>query len=220
MDEPGEDPSVPLGTKPKGSKPSGTKPKGAAGVTPKCVKPKESVPKNTAVMTPGGQSTWYKSGVAHDTRCTGPAAIPPENLLELTRKRKASEQPKSFTSGGPTAQKRKKTTPACWLPQTQPRTTYIMGNKITPVWGLINKDSMDPEEDSRVPIYQPSKLTDRQETARQEAKKKKLKYKRYRPGQLALKEIKYYHKKAGFLIPISAIRRICLENWLQLQRRN
>ena len=68
-------------------------------------------------------------------------------------------------SAGPTAQKRKKTTPARWLPQTQPRTTYIMGNKITPVWGMIHKDSMDPAEDWMVPIYQPPKLTDRQEAA-------------------------------------------------------
>ena len=52
------------------------------------------MPKNTAGMTPGGQSTWYKSGVAYDTKQTGPAAIPPENLLDMTRKQKASEQPK------------------------------------------------------------------------------------------------------------------------------
>ena len=38
-----------------------------------------------------------------------------------------------------------------------------------------------------------------------------MKYKRYRPGQLALKEIKYYKYNAGFIIPISAIRRLCLE---------
>ena len=86
MEEPREDPPVPLGTKPKGSKPSGTQPKGAAGVTPNSVEPKGSVPKNTTGITPGGQSTWYKSGVAHDTRRTGPAATPPENLLEVTRK--------------------------------------------------------------------------------------------------------------------------------------
>ena len=44
-----------------------------------------------------------------------------------------------------------------------------------------------------------------------EAHKKKKKYRRYKPGQLALKEIKYYQRKPGFIIPISAIRRLCLE---------
>ena len=87
----------------------------------------------------------------------------------------------------------------------------MMGNKITPAWGLIHKGDMDPTEDWRVPIYTPPKLTEKQEAARKEAHKKKQKYRRYRPGQLALKEIKYYQKKTGFIIPISAIRRLCLE---------
>ena len=101
--------------------------------------------------------------------------------------------------------------PAHWLPLTQPRTTYMMGNKITPAWGLIQKGSVDPAENWRIPIYKPPKFTEKQEVAQQAAKKKKLKYKRYRPGQLALKEIKYYKYNAGFIIPISAIRRLCLE---------
>ena len=44
-------------------------------------------------------------------------------------------------------------------------------------------------------------------------------YKRYRPGQLALKEVKYYKNNAGFVIPISAIRRLCLEIGYNLQRK-
>ena len=70
---------------------------------------------------------------------------------------------------------------------------------------------MDLTEDWRVPIYTPPKLTEKQETAQKEAQKNKKKYRRYQPGQLALKEIKHYQKKPGFIIPISAIRRLCLE---------
>ena len=70
---------------------------------------------------------------------------------------------------------------------------------------------MDPTEDWRIPIYQPPKLTEKQRAAQQEAKKQKRRYRRYKPGQLTLKEIKYYTKNAGFIIPISAIRRLCLE---------
>ena len=212
---PSTDPKDPLKPKPKpkgtGVKPKRPKPKNAAGVTPKGMKPDEPVPKSTTGTVPGGQTTWYKSDVVYDMKRTGLAAIPPENLLNVTRKRKAGCQPKPSTSGGPSANKRKRTTPARWLPQTQPRTTYMMGNKITPAWGLIQKGSMDLTENWRVPIYKPPKFTEKQEAARQEAKKKKLKYKRYRPSQLALKEIKYYKYNAGFVIPISAIRRLCLE---------
>ena len=43
----------------------------------------------------------------------------------------------------------------------------------------------------RIPIYKPPKLTEKQKAAQKEAKRKKLKYKRYKSGQLALKEIKY-----------------------------
>ena len=149
--------------------------------------------------------------MAYDIKRTGPASIPQANILDVTRKWKAGCQPKPSTSGEPPANKRKRTTPARWLPQTQPRTTYMLGNKITPASGLIHKGSMDPAENWRVPIYKPPKFTEKQEAARQEAKKKKLKYKRYRPGQLALKEVKYYKNNAGFVIPISAIRRLCLE---------
>ena len=149
--------------------------------------------------------------MVYDTKRTGPAAIPLENLLDVTRKRKASDQSKSSTPGEPKAHKRKRTTPAHWLPQTQPRTTYMVGNKITPGWGLVHKGSMDPAENWRVPIYKPPKFTEKQKAVQKEAKKKKLRYKRYRPGQLALKEIKYYKNNAGFIIPISAIRRLCLE---------
>ena len=70
---------------------------------------------------------------------------------------------------------------------------------------------MDPTENWRIPMYQPPKFTKKQEAAQKEAKKKKQRYKRYKPGQLALKEIKYYKKNPGFIIPISAIRRLCLE---------
>ena len=87
----------------------------------------------------------------------------------------------------------------------------MMGNKITPAWGLIQKISMDPTENWRIPIYKPPKFTEKQEAAQQEAKKKKLRYKMYRPGEPALKEIKYYKYNAGFVTPISAIRRLCLE---------
>ena len=71
------------------------------------MKPNKPVPKNTVGTTPGGQTTWYKSDVAYDTKRTGPAAIPPENLLDVTRKQKVGAQPKPSTSGGPTANKKK-----------------------------------------------------------------------------------------------------------------
>ena len=136
VEEPNEDPETPLGKTPKSTKPPGTKPKDTTpkGPVPKGTKSHEPVPKNTGGTAPGAQSTWYKSDVVYDTKRTGQAAIPPENLLDITRKRKASDQPKSSTSGKPTAHKRKRTTPAHWLQQTQPRTTYMVGNKITPVW--------------------------------------------------------------------------------------
>ena len=85
----------------------------------------------------------------------------------------------------------------------------MMGNKITPAWGLIHKGSMDPTEDWRVLIYQLPKFTEQQIAAQKEAKKQKRRYKRHMPGQLALKEIKYYKKNARYIIPISAIRRLC-----------
>ena len=205
----------PLKPKPKpknkGVKPKRPKPKNAAGTTPKGVKPNEPVPKSTAGAVPGGQTTWYKTDVIYDLKCTGEAAIPPESLLNVTRKWKVGGQPKPSTSGGPSANNRKRTTPARWLPQTQPRTTYTMGNKITPAWGVVQKGSMDLTEKWRIPIYKPPKLTEKQEAAQKEAKRRKLKYKRYRPGQLALKEVKYYKYNASFIIPISAIRRLCLE---------
>ena len=99
------------GNKPKGPKPKpkGPKPK------PKGPKPNEPVPpvpKNTAETTSEERITWYKTGVAYDTKHTGPAATPPEGLLNVTRKRKAGGQPKPSTSGGPSANKRKWTTPA------------------------------------------------------------------------------------------------------------
>ena len=153
----------------------------------------------------------HKTGVTYDTKKTGPAAVPPENLLDVTRKQKAGCQPKPSTSEGHPASKRKRTAPTRWLPHTQQRTTYMMGDKITPVWGLIHKGSMDPTEDWRVPIYQPPKFIEKQKAAQKEAKKQKQRYKRYKPGQLMLKENKYYKKNAGFIIAISAIRRLCLE---------
>ena len=80
--------------------------------------------------------------------------------MDVTRKRKEGGQPKPSTSEGPPASKRKRTAPTRWLPHTQPRTTYMMGDKITPTWGLIHKGSMDPAEDWRVLIYQPPKFTE------------------------------------------------------------
>ena len=154
---------MPIGTTPPGTIPKGTTSSGAtpAGTTPKSTTPKgpdpkgtksqEPVPKNTGGTAPGDKSTWYKSDVVYDTKRTGLAAIPQENLLDVTRKRKASDQPKSSTLSEPKAHKRKRTTPAHWLLQTQPRTTYMVGDKITPVWGLIHKGSMDPAENWRIP---------------------------------------------------------------------
>ena len=59
--------------------------------------------------------------------------------------------------------------PACWLPQTQPRTTYMMGNKITPAWGLIQKGSMDPAENWRIPIYKPQARSSMTSSQKEEA---------------------------------------------------
>ena len=206
------DPKNPPGPKPKpkgaGNKPRGQKPK-LKGSKPN--EPVPPVPKNTADTTSEEPITWYKTGVAYDTKYTGPAATPPEGLLNMTRKRKAGGQPKTSTSGGPSANKRKRTTPAKYMPYTQPRTTYTIGNKITPLWGLMHRGDMDPAENWSVPLYTPPKLKEKQEAAQKEAHEKKKKYRRFKPGQLALKEIKYYQKKPGFIIPISAIRRLCLE---------
>ena len=154
-----EDPELfhpPLAKKPKAREP---KPKGS--------KPKDDTPGDPASRsTAGGLSEdrpWYKTG--YDTKKTGAAAVPPEGLLDVTRKLKAGQQPKPSTSEGGSASKRKRTTPSKWLPHTQPRSTYMMGNKITPVWGLIHKGSMNPTDDWRVPIYQPPKLTEKQQAA-------------------------------------------------------
>ena len=198
--------------KPKGADPK-PKPKGA-DPKPKLKRPKPnepvpSMPKSTTGPTSEEPKTWYKTSVAYDTKRTGPAATPPEGLLNITRKHKAGGQPK--TSGGPSVNKRKRTTPAKWMPYTQPRTTYTIGNKITPAWGLMHRGDMDPAENWSFPLYSLPQLTEKQEAAQKEAHKQKKKYKRYKPGQLALKEIKYYQKKSGFIIPISAIRRLCLE---------
>ena len=213
-----DDSEDPLGTKPKPKgtdpkpkpKPKGTDPKPKP--KPKGTKSDEPVPKkpkNTTDSTSEDPKTWYKTGVAYDTKRTGPAATPPEGLLNVSRKCKAGCQPKK--SGGPSVNKRKRTTPAKWMPYTQPRTTYIMGDKITPAWGLTHRGDMDPVENWSIPRYSPPKFTEKQEAAWQEAHRDNKKYKRYKPGQLALKEIRYYQKKAGFIIPISAIRRLCLE---------
>ena len=123
---PGPDPknSQPSGTDPKdllkpkpkpkpkpknsGVKPKGPKPKNAASAAPKGVEQNEPVPKNTTGAAPGGQTTWYKSDVVYDMKRTGPAAIPPKNLLDVNRKWKAGCQPKPSTSGGLSANKRKK----------------------------------------------------------------------------------------------------------------
>ena len=120
--------------KPKGADP---KPKPKPKPKAKGTKPDEPVPKkpkSTTGSTSEEPKKWYKTGVAYDTKHTGPAATPPEGLLNITRKCKAGCQPK--TSGGPSTNKRKRATPAKWMPYTQPRMIYIMGNKITPAWGL------------------------------------------------------------------------------------
>ena len=206
LEEDPELPQPPLAKKPKVRR-SGSKPKGS--------KPKDDTPGDPASKnTTGGLSRdkpWCKTG--YDTKKTGSAAVPPEGLLDVTRKRKTGCQPKPSTSEGGSASKRKRTAPSKWLPHTQPRSMYTMGSKITPVWGLIHKGSMNPTEDWRVPIYQPPKLTEKQKAARQEAKRQERRYRRYKPGQLALKEIRYYSKNEGFIIPISAIRRL-FRNWL------
>ena len=87
----------------------------------------------------------------------------------MTRKRKVGGQPKTSTSGGPSANKRKRTSPAKWIPYIQPRTTYMIGNKITPAWGLMHRGDMDLTEDWRVPLYTLPKLTEKQEAAQKEA---------------------------------------------------
>ena len=207
-----KDPKNSSGSKPK-PKGAGNKPKGPKQ-KPKGSKPNDPVPpvpKNTMDTISEEPITWYKTSVAYDTKRTGLVATPPEGLLNVTRKRKVRGQPKPSTSGGSTVNKRKRTTPAKWMPYTQPRTTYTIGNKITPVWGLTHRGDMDPAENLSVPLYTPPKLTEKQEAAQKEAHKKKKKYRRYKPGQLALKEIKYYEKKPSFIISISAIRRLCLE---------
>ena len=185
--------------KPKGADPK-PKPKGAGPKPkPKGPKPNEPVPlmpKSTTDTTSEEPITWYKTCVAYDTKCTGPAATPPEGLLNVARKRKAGGEPK--TSGGPSVNKRKKTTPAKWMPYTQPRTTYTIGNKITPAWGLTHRGDMDPAENWYVPLYSPPKLTERQEAAQKEAHKKKKKYKRYKPGQLALNKFYILPKETWF----------------------
>ena len=103
-------PTGPSPPKPKpknsGGKPKSPKPKSAAGVTPKGTKPDEPVPKNTTGTTPQNQTTWYKSEEAYDLKQTGPVAVPPANVLDVTRKRKVECQPRPSTSGGPTANKR------------------------------------------------------------------------------------------------------------------
>ena len=56
-------------------------------------KPNEPVPKNTSYTTSKGRTTWYKADVVYDTKSTGPAAIPPENLFDVTRKREINLNP-------------------------------------------------------------------------------------------------------------------------------
>ena len=172
-----DDSEDPLGIKPKPKgtdpkpkpKPKGTdpkpkpKPKGTDQNQNQTQNQMPKKPKNTTDSTSEDPKTWYKTGVTYDTKRTGPAATPPEGLLNVTRKRKAGCQPKK--SGGPSVNKRKRTTPAKWMPYTQPRTTYIMGDKITPAWGLTHRGDMDPAENWSVPRYSPPKFTEKQEAA-------------------------------------------------------
>ena len=64
VEDPKGDPKTPKDP-PKGPKPRSSTPKGVK-------------PKNTAGTDLKSQDTWYKSGVAYDTKRTGPAAVPPE----------------------------------------------------------------------------------------------------------------------------------------------
>ena len=73
--------------------------------------------------------------------------MPPEHILDVTR-RKLGHHPKPSMTGGTPAHKQKKTTPTCWLPHTQPQKTYAMGDKELPTWGLIHK-GIDPTEDNQ-----------------------------------------------------------------------
>ena len=127
----GTNPKNPSSSEPKpkgsGGKKKGLKLKNAAGSAPKGTKPNEPVPKNTAETTSEGQTTWYKTGVVYDTKRTGPAATPPEGLLNVTRKRKVGGQPKPSTSGGPSASKRKRTMPTWWLPQNSTQNHLHVG---------------------------------------------------------------------------------------------
>ena len=113
--------------KPKGADPK-PKPKGAGPKPkpkgPKPNKPVPLMPKSTTDTTSEEPITWYKTGVAYDTKHTGPAATPPEGLLNVTIKRKAGGQPKTSTSGGPSADKRKRTTQlsGCLTPNPEPLT--------------------------------------------------------------------------------------------------
>ena len=124
------DPKNPPGPKPKpkgaGNKPRGPRPK-LKGSKPN--EPVPPVPKNTTDTTSEEPITWYKTGIAYDTKRTGPAATPPEGLLNMTRKHKVGGQPKTSTAGGPSVNKRKRTTPAKWMPYIQPRTTYMIGKQ-------------------------------------------------------------------------------------------
>ena len=171
MVEPNEDPETPLGVMPIGTTPPGTIPKGTtssgatpAGTTPAGTTPKSTTPKGLILKVPSHKSPFPKilEEQLLEIRVHGinlmwymtPSGLvwqPSLNLLDVTRKRKASYQPKSSTLSEPKAHKRKRTTPAHWLPQTQPRTTYMVGDKITPVRGLIHKGSMDPAENWRIP---------------------------------------------------------------------
>ena len=140
-----EDPKTPKNPS-KGSTSKGTVPKKI---------PEEQIPKDRA----------------YDIKRTGPAAIHPENLLDVTRKWKAADQPKPSTTGGALTQKRKKTTKSRWLPQTQPHTTYVVRDKVFPAWGFVSKGSIDQAENWRVQIYIPPKFTDKQEEAKKKTKK-------------------------------------------------
>ena len=130
-----------------------------SGTKPKSSKPKDNVPgdpapKNTTGGT-SGDKPWYKTGVTYDTKKTRSAAVPPQGPLDVTRKGNQVVNQSLPLQKDLQLAKEKDTTPTKWLPHTQPRSTYMMGDKITPVWGLIHKGSMDPTEDWRIPIYQP-----------------------------------------------------------------
>ena len=88
--------------------------------------------------------------------------------------------------------------------------SYEVDGTTLVTWGLLHK-GLDVREDWRVPLFIRPKLTPKQVERKARLEKKGRKYRRCKPGQLAMKEVKYYKKQEDFIIPITAIHRLCLE---------